>query len=295
MKTDRIVFGITILTVGAVWLLVNLGVISPLTARELWRYWPLLLVLWGLLLITGKGDGLPGCLVALVILALVFGGIFTVFLPYQRGPANVRHDVSLPRVEGTSEIELNLLHHAGEFRLASHRDYNYLTASFQAVSPPEIRTETSGETAIISISEQAMPLAIDRRLSRWNLTVPEQVPLAVALRTGATRAELNLSRLAVSDLNIKAGAGEVILHLGNTDTNILVESGAGSIIIYVPDDTGVRLRASGGLLSVEGENARVISVGDRRYESRNLEEKEAVADIQIVAGAGSVTLKRAKR
>ena len=93
-------------------------------------------------------------------------------------------------------------------------------------------------------------------------------------------------------MTIKAGAGEFTLWLGHYDTDIIIENGAGNITIYVPEETGVRLRTSGGLMSVKGDHARVISVGDRSYESDNLEQKAAIADIRITAGAGAVTLKK---
>jgi len=71
MKADRIVLGIALLFIGIVWVLVNTGVIPARVAADWWRYWPLLLVLWGVLLLTGRGTGGLGCLVPLIIAVFV--------------------------------------------------------------------------------------------------------------------------------------------------------------------------------------------------------------------------------
>jgi predicted membrane protein len=294
MKADRIIFGVTLLALGVVWFLINLGIIPPVTVRELWRYWPLLLVLWGLLLLTGKGDGFPGCLVAILVIVLLFGGIFTVFFPTNSVLPRETLVTSVKAMEGTTRMKLNLVQHAGELSLSSQRGANYVEASLQTVARPLVEEERAGDTAEIMIRDEAVSWApFQNRLSRWELALAEGVPAEITLRTGATKAELDLSRLLVTKLNVKAGAGDLVFYLGSTDADVLIESGAGSITIYVPDETGIRLQASGGILTVNGENARIVSLGDRRYESRELSEKSAVADIQVTAGAGSVTLRRA--
>jgi hypothetical protein len=290
MKADRIVLGVTLLAVGVIWFLVNTGLLESVSAREMLRFWPLLLVLWGLIIILGKSDGTPGCLVPLIIILLVFGGFISVFVPtYRTAPEN-SYPVRVESVPGTDALALDIIHYAGEFTLSSHSGSTYLEGNIRSTERPEVKHSASSGKAEISIHEPSGQWPYRNRFSHWSLTLPEQLPAEVVFRTGAAQAEFDLSRLHVTELRIQMGAGELTIKLGSNDTRISIDGGAGSINFLVPEDTGVRLTTTGGLLSVEGENARVFSVGERRYESRDMADKEAVAEIKITAGAGSVKL-----
>ncbi|MCR3922615.1 MAG: toast rack family protein [Firmicutes bacterium] len=290
MKADRIVLGLAIVFVGSAWFLVNIGVLSAVTVRELWRFWPILLVLWGMLLLVGKGGGSSGCLVSFVVILLFFGSFFTFFSSSFHGVGET-FETGISNIYNAKAMHIDLVQHAGEFTLTSHSGEQLMNLQLQSTIEPQVSHSHSGDVAKITVADQAENINFEKRLSRWEVSLLEDIPLEISLRTGATTAELDLSRLLIEDLDIKAGAGEIVIKLGQSDCSIDVQSGASSVIIDVPDNIGVRLRTSGALISVDGEDGRVISVGDRSYESKELETKDAVADIHITAGAGSVTLR----
>jgi len=76
MRTSRgIVWGGLLVILGIYWLLRNMGLVHIQWDAVL-RYWPILLILAGaILLITRRGDGATGGIVALFITLAVFGGI----------------------------------------------------------------------------------------------------------------------------------------------------------------------------------------------------------------------------
>jgi hypothetical protein len=86
MKADRIVLGLTLLLVGTIWVLVNIGVLPSHVAADLWRYWPLLLILWGLLILAGRGPGALGCLVPILLVIFVLSFFFAVPFSFHFGP-----------------------------------------------------------------------------------------------------------------------------------------------------------------------------------------------------------------
>ena len=289
MRADRIVLGTAMLLVGLIWLCVNLGFIPAAAVARLWRYWPLLLILWGVLLLFGKGSGSGlGCLLVIVTAAaLFFTGIFS--FSFLRGTGqttitNIRHD------ENIKSLRLDLIQHAGEFYLHGHHEKDLLQLSLQSTIKPEINESRAGDVAEVTIRDPENSLNLNKRFSRWDIAVQENFPLEIKLRTGATNADLDLAHLNVTSLNIKAGAGELAINLGPAVKRISVESGACSIDIKVPHDIGVRLKTSGALISVDSEGGHILSVGDRLYESKDLEKKKAIVAIEIKAAAGSITL-----
>ncbi|HZK24431.1 MAG TPA: DUF5668 domain-containing protein [Oscillospiraceae bacterium] len=291
MKADRIVLGLAIVLIGLMWLLVNLGVVPAVTVRQLWRYWPLLLILWGVLLLLGKDNsGVTGFLVVLLVLALVGGGFFTHFT--FSGPNNAEtFETTISNSDNVQAVKMQLIQHAGELNLASHQGDELAELKLQASAQPSVSHKQAEEIAEIIIEDQSNNLNFDKKVSRWELSLAEKLPLQLSLQTGATKANLDFSHLLLKKLEIEAGAGDIDLKLGQSDCEITIESGASNITIRIPEAVGVRLRTSGALMSVDSDEGRMISVGDRSYDSKNLETKEAIADIHIAAAAGNVTLR----
>ena len=77
------------------------------------------------------------------------------------------------------------------------------------------------------------------------------------------------------------------MKLPQVNSEFEIHSGAANLLIYIPHNVGVRLKADGALASVDGKNSRVVSVGDRMYESSELEEKEAIIDLYVAAASGT--------
>ncbi|MBS4031791.1 MAG: hypothetical protein KGZ63_10305 [Clostridiales bacterium] len=203
--------------------------------------------------------------------------------------------------ENVSLVRLDLTHRAGEFALKQLSDFGQsvpgttlLQARFQASPAPQTQRIMRGTVSEISIRDDQRSWQMGNQFSRWELWLADDIPSEVILRTGATRADIDLSKLMVQDLQIKAGAGDITIRLGEYNTGISVESGAGNITFYVPAETGVRVTTSGALLSFSGEDARVFSMGEHIYESERLNEKKAIAEIEIKAGAGSVSVRQSK-
>lgn len=304
MKAEKIVLGLIIVIVGIIWFMVNTGILPAVTARELWRYWPLALILWGLLLIFGRGSSVPGCLSAILIFLLVAGTLIMFFAPTHRISGSVSEmRFGVQAGENVTLVRLDLTHRAGEFVLKSLSDFGQLgtvdeqtllQARLQGSQKPQTQRVVRDTVSEISISDDNRPWQLGNQISRWEIWLADDIPSEVILRTGATSADIDLSNVNVHDLQIKAGAGDITIRLGEYDNRIAVESGAGNITIYVPANTGVRVSTSGALLSFSGENARVFSIGEHSYESERLNEKNAIADIEIKAGAGSVSVVKIK-
>lgn len=295
MKADRIVLGLALAAVGVVWLLVNIGVMSPVVARDLWRFWPLLLVLWGALLLTGRGSGAGGCLLGILVFLLFFGGIFNVYLPGTQGP-DTQLQVAEFTVPADSEVEdmrLELLQSAGEVTLSSHSGSDFIQASLVGAPQPKLDSALSGNSLHVSIEDESYSWTVGNRVSRWDVQVAENISTEISLRTGAGRADLNLSQLHINRLDVKSGAGDLTVTLGEVDSQVNVEGGAGSITFYVPDNIGVRLETS-GLLNVSGDSVNMVSLGKSNYESKDLQDKDAVVDIDVKTGVGSITLRSAR-
>jgi hypothetical protein len=73
--------------------------------------------------------------------------------------------------------------------------------------------------------------------------VTGDVPLSLSVETGASRNDLDLGDLRVSDLAVRTGASETILRLprGAGMTRARVDAGAASVRVHVPDGVALRI------------------------------------------------------
>jgi type IV secretory pathway VirB2 component (pilin) len=75
------VFGLLVIFIGAVFLFNNLGLLSWNIWNELWKFWPVLLILWGLKMLFGRSAFARFIFIMIGLFILV--GMFTYVLYYQ--------------------------------------------------------------------------------------------------------------------------------------------------------------------------------------------------------------------
>jgi hypothetical protein len=77
----------------------------------------------------------------------------------------------------------------------------------------------------------------------WRTGVTGDVPLILNVETGASRNELDLSELRVTDLSVRTGASETTIRLPRAAglTRARLDAGAASVRIWVPEGVAVRI------------------------------------------------------
>ncbi len=82
--------------VGVIWLLSNLGYVTPANLSEIWRLWPLLLIAAGLDMLLGRRLPLASALIGLLVLGLVGAFLFADIRIPGTGADRGRHRESSP-------------------------------------------------------------------------------------------------------------------------------------------------------------------------------------------------------
>lgn len=301
MKATRIFLGIVVVLIGILWLLSNLNVISIATLIRLWRYWPLLLILWGLLLLFNKNSGenagwwsllyLVGVAVIVVILGLMvfFAPWFSHFSSRQVPMRSMRTAVRNIYAAERMRLELNL--QAGELRLDSHSGEPLVDMNIEAGAEPKVTHRQKDNMAEIIIEDQQRTAVIAKQAPCWHFSLPRKMPVEIICNIGATDADLDLTGLQVEKLAVQTGAGDLTVKLPQVKCTIDINSGAANLLFYIPENVGIRLKADGAFLSVEDKDSRIINLGKQNYESKDLDTKEAIIDINVAAAAGSISLR----
>lgn len=237
--------------------------------QVIWRYWPVLLIAWGL----GKlwdhlrrresagtasparfSGGEVGILIALIVL-------LGLALTRKSSPPPTFGDYHFTRtvdLQGAKSVRADVVLGAGELDLAGGTKH-LLTADCYYSRPsqrPIVRYHVVGADGSLDIREPSDSDHIHfgyHNHNNWVLHFSNQVPLDLVIRVGAGTGRLRLSGLQLTHLRIEAGVGTLDVNLGGDwkrsfDTRIA--GGVGTVTLQLPTSVGVRVHATGGLGTV---------------------------------------------
>jgi hypothetical protein len=125
----------------------------------------------------------------------------------------------------------------------------------------------------------------------WSLNLNDDVPLTLQFDTGAGEARLDLGDLCVTDLKISTGASSTDLTLPANagHTRARIDAGAASVTVHIPSGVAARIRAGGGLASVNVDRNRFPRQGGV-YQSPDYETASNKVDLKIETGVGSINV-----
>ena len=296
---------IILIAIGIAFLLSNMGILS-VAWWDLLRFWPLLLVLIGLDILS-RHSRWGTAVVALVSLALV-GGVF--YWLAQPGASDsgfgfrAERLVANPVVQdlgGAEKVTVDLRLGAGELRLGALSDSaNIMEGSLDYpqswASKPRVSYNLTNGTGRLYIETQSrrnvwvFPFATRPTGERWTVNLNSGVPLSLEVDAGASSSVLDLRRLQVTDVNINAGVGrmEILFSPEGGHMTADIDGGVGQIVLRIPDELAVRMVVHGGLGSVNVPS-RFEHHGNV-YETEDYSTATNRLDVTVDGGVGSIRI-----
>jgi hypothetical protein len=291
---------LVLIFIGGVFLLQNAGYLPPNFWLNLWRLWPVVLVLAGIeLLLAHRIPWLA--LVGLAGIVLVLGAVAS-GSSLSRSPtqAAVTH-TSQTDLGGATQAVVSVHFGAGQLSigpLAPALD-NQLAATTYSGAPdlePQASYSAVGGTGqldyqVYGHGPALMPFVGGQSEARMDLNLSPKVPItALNVQTGATDAHLDLSTLQVSNLEINVGAASTWVRLPEAakTTNAHIAGGAATITLEIPPGVGAQIRHRGGLSTVNVDQTRFPSVGDGLYRSADYLTAPNNVDVSIETGVTSI-------
>ncbi len=245
-RSGPIFWGLVLIGLGVLFLAQQVSNGQFDAGEFLRRWWPLLLVLLGLWLVLQAlvGDRWTGGGAAWGAGPTGPGSTGPGWTGQPRtGPGTIgpgtSEKLSLD-LAGATEAEIEVAFGAGELVIGRAPAGKLLEGSFDGGVRPEIRG--AGRVRL----GREMPIwgwGPGRWAQAWHFGVTGDVPLRLRLETGASRNELDLGDLRVSDLVIRSGAAETVLRLPRAagSTRGRIDTGAASIRIFVPPEVALRI------------------------------------------------------
>jgi uncharacterized phage-associated protein len=121
----------------------------------------------------------------------------------------------------------------------------------------------------------------------WEIQLTNRVPVDLRIYAKATDAELDLSDLRVTNLNLETKAGNFDIKLGDMvdQMNGTIESDASRLHLLIPEDVGLRIENHSRLTSTSFSDLSILKY-DNVYETSNFEQAPRKVTLSL---EGSVT------
>jgi len=293
MNTSRIFWGTLWIVAGVLILLAKLEVMT-LQIGSLWKFWPLVLVLWGISVLTGA-RALRALLAVLaaILLALILYGLWEEW-GSGSGSREMTSQTFREMYDTTlHRASLRFVSGAGSFTL---RDT--CTDLFRAETATDFgRYEIGGET--VNDGRDLRLLLGDRPVwfrggGKNSVTMrlhPGPV-WALTFNLGAARLDADLSPFNAENIDIKTGAADVRVRLGNraSESRVRIQAGVSSISVRVPESSGCEISSKGGLSSRSFTG--FVKEGEGRYRTANFDTASKKIFLSLKAGVSSLNVMR---
>jgi hypothetical protein len=126
----------------------------------------------------------------------------------------------------------------------------------------------------------------------WRFRFNNEMPLKIAVESGASSVEMDLTELKVSDLQVQTGASsyKIVLPAHAGSTLVHVDGGAASFDIRIPEGVAGRIRIMQGASSLKIDEKRFPVTSAGYYQSADYDTAENHAEVTLNAGAGSFNI-----
>ncbi|HEX7456522.1 MAG TPA: DUF5668 domain-containing protein [Candidatus Nanoarchaeia archaeon] len=285
---------IILIILGGIFLLNNFGILPWSIWTNLWKFWPVILILIGVEYLIGQPISLKTTLILLLLIFLI-PVIFAVN-PFTRNPlATNELTISEPLgslIKAKIIVDLPATNLNIKASTASAELIEGKISFSKAANKPKISTEESFGQKIVKITQDAqagIPFLSSLR-NNTNLLLTGQIPLEIQINTGASKEKIDLRDLRIDYLEINSQASDLDITFGDLySSRAKIKTSASSLVIKIPKEIDARVKIDSKVKNTSIAN-RFKKVNSE-YKTKDFDKAFTRLDIQIEAVAGSITIK----
>lgn len=250
--TDRLTLPAVLITVGVLWLLIEVGFVPAGLVAVLTRWWPLFLVGAGLDLLAPSRRPAKVPFVAIAAVLVLLLGLFA-----PTAATTSDRQVREPLDQATRSVTVEIDAASAPTTITTTRDPGSLVEASFTGQPAGRVTTSGGREARVEIGPVRSGLLFSGR-GRWQIGLPSGLPLSLSLDGGSGAVHLDLSESALRFLELEGSSGAVTARLPGDGASYTAEidGGSGRVNLNVPPGASVDMEAmfgSGGASIFIGE------------------------------------------
>lgn len=188
---------------------------------------------------------------------------------------------------------LNLESAAGSYKIYSRTEDLIKIKTSSSIDLNYFNVEHSNSVATINFGTKEKSFNIaDNFFNRVNIYLNKLPVWHLKIKSGAAKLNLDLSDFRIEKVDFDIGATKLKLKLGDKfhHSEILINSGASSITIEIPKDSGCEINSDVVLSSKNFDN--FIEVNSNKFKTGNFEIAKNKISLKLTGGASSIDVER---
>jgi hypothetical protein len=168
-----------------------------------------------------------------------------------------------------------------------------MTGSFrysERVGRPIVRYDLTGSRGRLTVDSPKNSSSVGKMVNEWTLRMGSGALLEMNVTLGGGMADLDMSKLPLRAMEVKMGAGELLLNVAGRyakDVTVTVSGGAGEARIRLPKDMGAVVDAHVG---IGGIDTKGLTKRDGKYYNDAYAEGKPAVRVEVQGGVGDITL-----
>jgi hypothetical protein len=308
MKSKHFFWGALFICLGILILLNNFYYLN-FGWSDLWKFWPVVLVFWGLAIIIknvlfkGILAAGSGIILAFVIFATFKAStdIITNNFDWDSKDFNISIDESDNYHKYTEtydpsikEAKFYFESGAGAFIIRDTTPDLFSSKTNGIDYDFTVHKDSENKEASITLSTQETHLRFrhGKLRNKVEISLNENPVWALDLKFGAASGDFDLHKYKIRKVDISMGAASLKLKLGDniTESNVNIEGGASSIEVYVPENAGCDIHTHIALSSKSFSGFNKI--GDDHYQTPNFSNAKNRIYLSVSTGVSSIKVIR---
>ncbi|MBK0377688.1 LiaI-LiaF-like domain-containing protein [Mucilaginibacter segetis] len=322
MKTNKIMPGVVLVCIGALFLLDNFDVINFHWGNLIYL-WPVFLIMGGVNLLLANNNTAWATIIKVTV---VIGGFCILFFApnhhffWNNGHGNWNFSnrdyddddddsdsLGIVKVEGSSKYSepftpgttfarLNINGGASTFKLTDTTNQLFEANTKEFINRYEFVKTMDGTTPVIDFrmrNKKNGHFEWDSDKTNTAYLKLNAIPeWEINLKTGASETDFDLSPFKIRTLNINGGAASYDVKMGQplATTNIEVSTGVSEVTIRIPQNAACQITTQSGLSSHDFDN--FDKKGDNTYETPNFDAAAQKFYIHLKGGVSDFNVTR---
>lgn len=295
MKPGKVFWGVAFLSAG-IFLMLGKFDLLCFGSWSVWRFWPVILLLLGVVMVMGKQGlkaGVAGA-AGLLLGFLVASVLYADWGPRDDGRGVVDQEFLRPWDPAIRTARLDIDAGAGSFYVEEPCTALVEAKTSSSLGEYSMRSEIVDSSADLHLTMEGNRSGL--RSGGWRNRARVRLHNAPAwdldLDIGAAQVDLDLRPYRVRNLNLDAGAAKVIVRMGQLvkESDVRITAGASSVRLEVPESAGCEIHVDAALSSKKFPGFARVS--DRVYQTENYDSAERKITIRLDAGVSSLRVRR---
>lgn len=298
MRSGSVAGALILIVLGFLWLLNNLGYLPPGFWYNIWRFWPVILIIVGLdLALRGFSNWFALPVLLLAVVAIV--GAILLVTPSLPTMGTVTESLSqeladLSQARIHLQVDRGILHVGGLGERSDQLIEGQFSHDGSIVIEREFSASSgSGDLKLADRYEAFFPFWFFLKDTRndWTVELTSRIPLELEVDADDSQLDLNLNDLVLEAVSVELDdcTGEIAVP-SSGGRNVSLSLDGSDLTVRIPADVAARVQLQLDDSELSIDSSRFTKISETEYASPEYAETETRLDLMVKAEDSSITV-----